>query len=44
MMPHALSGNFSFEVSTDVFNEVYENKFEGDNYNVSQVSFANLYF
>ena len=37
-IPHALSGNFSFVIVTDVFNNVYENVFENDNYNSTQVS------
>ena len=37
-MPHAVYGDFFFIVVTDLYNNVYENIFENDNTNFSQVN------
>ena len=36
-VPHAIRGNYTFIVVTDIFNNVFENVLENDNSNSTQV-------
>lgn len=38
-VPHAIYGNYTFIVVTDVNNDVFENTFENDNRNSTQVKY-----